>query len=227
MNLAHRLLTSLLLLVLLLPAEALANEQIVTLHDGSQVKVFLFYPKDHGEGPWPLCVLISGGVANEYIARAQFWLGHELANQGWAIGVPVSPDDKAFFGDNARAIPQVITELQKNQQISPGKSLLVGVSNGGSSAIEIAARDPEQFLGVVAVPGILKNPDVLQDMKQLPMFIRIGEQDFLRWHQQLPALREQLIKAGAKVDAALVPGANHVFPLNWDELTPWLDSLTK
>lgn len=202
-----------------------ATEQIVTLDDGSTVKVFLFYPQNMGEGPWPLCVLMSGGTANEYIARAQFWLGNELANRGWVIAVPVSPDANSFFGKNGEKIPKVVDRLQESNAIEKGKSLLVGVSNGGSSAIEIASRDPEKYYGVVAVPGIIKDKRAIADLKGLPLYIRIGEKDYLRWNRQLPSMIKLLEGAGANVNAELVPGESHVFPLDWDDLHPWLDSI--
>lgn len=220
-----RLLRNLLLLIVLLPGMLHATEKIVTLDDGSTVKVFLFYPQNMGEGPWPLCVLMSGGTANEYIARAQFWLGNELANRGWVIAVPVSPDANSFFGKNGEKIPKVVDRLQEFNDIQKGKSLLVGVSNGGSSAIEIASRDPEKYYGVVAVPGIIKDNGVVGDLKGLPMYIRIGAKDYLRWNRQLPSMIERLEEAGAKVDAELVPDESHVVALDWDDLQPWLDSI--
>ncbi|MDP1930826.1 MAG: hypothetical protein Q8L60_05160 [Gammaproteobacteria bacterium] len=222
-----KLLRNIILLLALLPGVIQATEEIVTLEDGSAVKVFLFYPKDHGEGPWPLTVLMSGGTGNEYIARAQFWLGHELANRGWVIAVPVSPDGNSFFGKSGEKIPLVIEQLQKLSDIEYGKTLLVGVSNGGSSAIEIGSRNPEKYFGVVAVPGIIKDPDNLGNFKDLPVFVRIGEDDFLRWNRLLPLLKSQLVGAGARVDAELVPNGSHVFPIEWDELQPWLDNVRK
>lgn len=203
------------------------HERMVELQDGSRIKVFVFFPKEQGDGPWPLGVLMPGGTANEYVARAQFWLGHELTNRGWAIAVPVSPDASSFFGENARKIPGVIDRLQESDRINDGKSLLVGISNGGTSAIEIGARNPENYFGVVAVPGIIKNPDVIQNMKELPVYIRIGENDLLRWYRQLPDVTRTLREAGARVDSDLVPDANHVFPLNWEELQPWLDGVSQ
>jgi predicted esterase len=220
------LIKPLLLLLLMLPAWLHANtEELIRLDDGSTVKVFTFYPKDHGQGPWPLCILMPGGAANEYVARAQFWLGRELANRGWAIAVPVSPDGTPFFGANAEKIPEIISHLKRSENILPGKSLLVGVSNGGSAAIEIASRSPQNYLGVVAVPGIIKNDSAIGNMQGLPVYVRIGANDSLRWNRQLPALIEKLNAADAKVNAALVPGAKHVFQINWDDLQPWLDSL--
>ncbi|MES3007580.1 MAG: dienelactone hydrolase family protein [Pseudomonadota bacterium] len=220
-----RLLTHLVFLLLLIPGLLHATEEIVTLEDGSTVKVFLFYPENDGEGPWPLTVLMSGGTANEYIVRAQFWLGYELASRGWVIAFPVSPDDNSFFGTNGEKIPKVIEHLQKLPAIEDGKSLLVGVSNGGSSALEIASRNPEKYYGVVAVPGIIKDHSSIGDFDNLPIFLRIGENDFLRWNRQLPKLEKELTEAGARVDAKLVPDGSHVFTIDWDELQPWLDSL--
>lgn len=214
-----------LVLLFLLPAMALADETVVQLDDGSSVKVFLFEPKDHGDGPWPLCVLMSGGSGNEYVARAQFWLGRELANQGWMIAVPVSPNNSPFTGENGRKIPKVIAQLQQSPNIMPGKALLVGVSTGGSSALELAAQNPEQYYGVVAVPGMLKDLSVIQDMKDLPVYLRIAENDLFRWNNHMPALVDALSAASAQVNARLVSDGRHVFRLNWDELQPWLESL--
>lgn len=219
------LIRKLVFLLWLIPGFIHAEEKYVTVEDGSTIKVFLFYPKNDGEGPWPLTVLMSGGTANEYIVRAQFWLGHELANRGWVIAVPVSPDANAFFGKSGERIPQVIEHLQQEPNIESGKSLLVGVSNGGSSALAIASHDPEEYYGVVAVPGIIKEGQSIGDFHDLPVYVRIGENDFLGWNRQLPLLERQLSLAGAQVNAKLELGANHVFPINWDELQPWLDKI--
>ena len=212
-------------LLWLIPGFIYADEEYVTVEDGSTIKVFLFYPKNDGEGPWPLSVLMSGGIANEYIVRAQFWLGHELANRGWVIAVPVSPDANAFFGKSGDRIPQVIAHLQEKSNIDKGKSLLVGVSNGGSSALEIASHNPDKYYGVVAVPGIIKDVETIGNFQDLPVFVRIGENDFLGWNRQLPQLEQELSAAGARVNAKLEPGANHVFPIDWEELQPWLDNV--
>jgi len=141
------------------------------------------------------------------------------------IAVPVAPDAKAFFGENGEKIPKVIAQLQDYPAIEKGKTLLVGVSNGGSSALEIAGRSPEKYFGVVAVPGILRDGAQVGNLQDLPIFIRIGEDDYLRWDKQLPRITQALSDAGARVDAKLQPDASHVFPIDWTELQPWLDSL--
>lgn len=211
--------------VMLLPSLAAARDTVVELEDGSSVKVFLFEPKNHGEGPWPLTVLMSGGSGNEYVARAQFWLGRELATRGWMIAVPVSPTNTPFTGENGQKIPKVISKLQEFPDILAGKALLVGVSTGGSSALELAAQHPDQYHGVVAVPGMLNDLSIIGDMNGLPVYLRIGEDDLFRWDRRMPALVSALQANGANVDAKLIPDAKHIFSLDWDNLHPWLQSL--
>ena len=215
------------MLTLVNPIGASANERRlnVTLDDGSDIKVFLFEPDDQGEGPWPLTILISGGVGNEYIARAQFWLGRKLAEHGWAIAVPVSPDNKPFTGENARRIPKVIAKLQKDEKVMYGKSLLVGVSSGGSSALEIATQEPTQYYGVIAAPGILRPGLTFGDLHNLPVYLRIAENDTFNWDDQLPEMMLRLTRANANVDAELIDNGSHVFQLDWQDLGRWLDSL--
>lgn len=209
-----------------MPGALLARETIVELEDGSSVKVFLFEPADQSSGPWPLTILMSGGSGNEYVARAQFWLGRELAKQGWMIAVPVSPTNTPFTGENGQKIPKVIKHLQTFDDIMPGKALLVGVSTGGSSALELAAQHPDQYHGVVAVPGMLRDLSLIQDMKNLPVYLRIAEDDLFRWNREMPALVQALEIGGARVNARLVTGGKHVFRLDWNELQPWIESLT-
>lgn len=207
------------------PLYATVRETLIELQDGGTVKVFIFEPDNHGDGPWPLSILMAGGGGNEYVARAQFWLGQELANQGWLIAVPVSPTANYFAGENDHRIPEVISQLQTHSSISGQKALLVGVSTGGSFALELAARQPELYYGVVAAPGMLKDLSIIKDMKQLPVYLRIGERDSFRWDRSMPALVQALEEAGAQVNARLVPRGQHIFRMNWDNLRPWLDSL--
>lgn len=209
------------------PSAAMARDRVkeIVLDDGSTVKVFLFVPENSGDGPWPLCVLMSGGSGNEYVARAQFWLGRELSEHGWMIAVPVSPNSEPFTGENGKKIPKVISILQEESDILSGKALLVGVSTGGSSALELAAQNPDQYQGVVAVPGMLKDPGIIGEMGGLPVYLRIGEEDMFRWDDQMPALVQALEAGNARVDARLIEDGKHIFRLDWNELKPWLDSL--
>lgn len=201
-----------------------AAEELVTLVGGDQVKVLYFEPNASAEAP-PLAILISGGSNSEFMARAQFWMGKEMVARGWAIALPVSPGGRHYFVDNAEHFPALIADLRRIHTLRPGRTLLVGISSGGSAALEIAARDPRQYLGVVATPGRLHEDTALSALQGLPIFLRVGEKDDFRWNKRLDQLINRLEAAGARVDAAEVPGAKHIFPLNWDELEPWLQQV--
>ena len=102
-------------LLLLLPHGMLAAaEQTVQLQDGASVKLFFFEPHDvplaQGNPP-PLAIFIAGGSNNEFMAKAQFWLGKEFVDRGWAIAVPISPDGKGFSTGESSTLPQIIEQL--------------------------------------------------------------------------------------------------------------------
>lgn len=213
-----------LLSLLLLSLSVQAAEELVTLVGGDQVKVLYFEPDASAQAP-PLAVLISGGSNSEFMARAQFWMGKEMVARGWAIALPVSPGGRHYFVENAEHFPALIADLRRIHTLRPGRTLLVGISSGGSAALEIAARDPLPYLGVVATPGRLQEDTTIRALQGLPIFLRVGEKDDFRWNKYLDQLIIRLETAGARVDAAEVPGARHIFPLNWDELEPWLQQL--
>lgn len=200
-------------------------ERSVRLEGDTEVRLWVFHPRDSGDGPWPMAMLIPAGSGHDFIVKAQSWLGKELVDRGWVIAAPVSPDGASFFDEGLGDIEKIISELQQDPQIRPGKTLLVGISSGGSAALKIATDNPGQYFGVVAVPGRLKKSDPIPKLNGLPVFIRIADRDNFRWHKQLSDITRRLNDAGAVVDAALVPNARHIFKIDWNELDPWLDTL--
>ncbi len=212
-------------ILLLSPMLTLGAERTVSLQGQPDVRVWVFSPRDAGSGPWPLAVLIPAGSGQEYAVRAQFWLGREMTKRGWVVAVPGSPEGLSFVGDSENNISQVIGELQKDSTIRNGKTLLLGVSSGGSSALEIASKNPIAYYGVIAVPGRIKQSGPLPELEGLPVFLRIAENDYFRWHKQMADITQRLESAGARLDASLVPDAKHVIKVKLDELDRWLDTL--
>ncbi|MBL4820332.1 MAG: hypothetical protein JKY98_04980 [Gammaproteobacteria bacterium] len=218
------LLRAIVLLLALYPALGTGAEYVIPLDAETDVRVLVFPPQNSAEGPWPLAVIIPAGSGQEFIVRSQYWLGKELAARGWVIAVPIPRDNDAFFGDDTN-LAKVIAELQTQPSIDAGKSLLLGVSRGGTSALAIAIRNPGSYFGVVAVPGRLKHTEPLPELKGLRVFLRIADRDYFRWHKQLPEMSQRLESAGAKVNAALISDTRHIFRIDWSELEPWLSSL--
>ena len=209
------------------PLLAVGAERTVALEAETEVRIWVFSPRDSGVGPWPLAMMIPAGSGQEYAVKAQFWLGREMTKRGWVVAMPVSPEGLSFVGDSENNISQVIAELQKDPSILPGKTLLLGVSSGGSSALEIASKNPASYFGVVAVPGRLKQSGPLPALDGLPVFLRVAEKDYFRWNKQMPDMTQRLESAGARIDAALVPDARHVIKVDLDELDRWLGTLAR
>lgn len=212
-------------LLCLLPSLMLvAAEQSVRLDNGSSVRLFFFEPQTDNIPP-PLAIFIAGGSSNEFMAKAQFWLGKEFVDRGWAIAVPISPDGTQFSLGDSSILPQIVQQLYSSHNLQGAKPLLVGMSSGGSEAIALATLNPALYRGVVATPGRIKSDAVLGALDGLPLYIRIGEKDDFRWNRMLALMTEQLTDAGAIVDSAIVGDARHVFQIDWDSLEDWLGEL--
>ncbi len=220
-----------LLLLVCLPCvqmSALAQTERVevTLPDASTLAVYRLLPATPPAEGAPLVVLMPGGSGDESLARdLHFWLGEELKERGWAVAVPVSPNGRSFRGSNNALIPQLIAVLQEDERIHDGRTLLAGISNGGMSALEIAARSPEDFLGVMAVPALIPERLDATRLRGMPIYLRIGDQDEFSWMNRFEETRAALEQAGAIVDAGLVFMAPHMFSMEWETLDPWLQSV--
>ena len=210
--------------LLISPAFLNAAEDTLVLDDGLSLRVLWFEPDSVVEPP-PLAILMTGGSNNDFLARAQFWMGKEMVKRGWAVAVPISNQGRKFFVEHSSLMPEIVGRLRNSHNVSENKALLVGISRGGSAALAIAARTPEEYLGVVATPGRIWDETHFENLDGLPVFLRVGEKDDFRWHKQLESNANLLRQAGARVDAALVPDAHHIFPLNWAELERWLTAL--
>ncbi len=199
-------------------------QERIELEDGSQLTVFLVEPAETTDRLSPLVILMGGGPGNLSISRdTSQWLGSEFARRGWLVAVPVSPNNRAFRGyENNQKILMLIDQLQQRDDVAPGKTLLAGISNGGMSALEIARRNPERFLGVAAVPALSTSAFDNKPLAGFPVYLRIGGEDQLGWAERFDETVAALEEAGVDLDAAILDSAPHMFRMNWESLDAWL-----
>ena len=218
----------LLIVILITSSMSLAQERI-TLEDGSRLGVFMVKPAESLSEPAPLVILMGGGPGNASISRdTSIWLGGGFAERGWMVAVPVSPNNRAFRGvDNNNKVEQLIVELQKRTDILNGRVLLAGISNGGMSALEIARRDPEKYLGVAAVPALATSVVDNRPLSGFPVYLRIGGADQLGWADRFDETVKALTEAGVDLDAAILDSAPHMFRMNWESLDAWLKKVAE
>ena len=218
----------LVLITIIFCSIAHAQERI-TLEDGSRLSVYIVKPAQTLSEPSPLVILMGGGPGNASISRdTSIWLGGGFAERGWMVAVPVSPNNRAFRGDeNNHKVEQLITELQKRDEIANGKVLLAGISNGGMSALEIARRNPANYMGVAAVPALATSVVDNRVLAGFPVYLRIGGADQLGWAERFDETAEALTEAGVDLDAAILDSAPHMFRMNWESLEPWLEKVSE
>ena len=212
----------------LLPMTMQAQERI-TLQDGTVLNVFLVAPENGANRASPLVILMGGGPGNASISQdTSRWLGSGFAQRGWMVAVPISPNNRSFRGGvNNALITDLITQLQKRQNIAQGKVLLAGVSNGGMSALEIARRNPQDYLGVAAVPAISGADTDNEALRDFPIYLRIGGNDQLDWADRFDETVASLTEAGVVLDADVLDGAPHMFRMEWESLGDWLQEIQK
>ncbi len=214
------------LLLLLTGTSAFAEKRDIPLADGRHLAVYLLMPPASEREKPPLVVMMPGGSGEDALARdLQYWLGEEFVQRGFAVVIPVSPNGRSFRGVNNALIPMLIDAMQETFQIGDDKPLLVGISNGGMSAVEIAAATPERFRGIVAVPALVPRGLDISALAGMPIYLRIGDQDEMSWSGRLEETADTLRAAGAQVDAGLVFMAPHMFQMEWETLDPWLAAL--
>jgi predicted esterase len=202
-----------------------AAQERIDLGDGSQLTVFMVRPAQSSSEPSPLLILMGGGPGNASISRdTPIWLGSGFAERGWMVAVPVSPNNRAFRGyENNQKVAQLISVLQQREDIAGGRVMLAGISNGGMSALEIARRNPDAYLGVVAVPALATSAYDNRALKNFPVYLRIGGEDELGWMDRFDDTVAALIEAGVDLDAAILDSAPHMFRMNWESLDSWLE----
>ncbi len=221
-----KLIKILFILICVMPLSTQAQERI-SIADGSILNVFIVPPTQGYDGPRPLVILMGGGAGNVSISQdTSRWLGSGFAARGWMVAVPISPNNRSFRGsENNQKVAQLIAELQKRDDIATGKVLLAGISTGGMSALEIARRNPANYFGVAAIPAVSGSNTNNSALAGFPIYLRIGGADQLGWADQFETTVASFKDAGAKLDAAILDGAPHMFRMDWSTLEPWLEGV--
>lgn len=216
------------LLLLFIPITAFTQTEF-QLNDGSQINAYFDVPDATENGsPHPLVIIMGGGPGDARIASSTFRRhGEEFIERGWAVAAPVSPNGQSFWGDNADKVRQLIALIKQREDIDNGPVLLMGISNGGISSLEIASLYPQEYLGVIAVPALASNASALSSLDGFSVYLRIGSEDRLGWGDRFDATVQILNGVGVKLNAGLLQDTGHTFPLNWPDLETWLTTVAE
>ena len=131
-----------------------------------------------GGGPQTMNT-VDGMLARNFRAEAE--------KRGYIVVAPAAPDGELFFEDGARIFPEFLKMILADYKIQDGKFHIAGLSNGGISALHVAAANPQYFLSVTAFPGYMwePTPAKLVAISKMCVFMYVGENDEYRWHDEM------------------------------------------
>lgn len=111
----------------------------------------------------------------------------EAEKRGYIVVAPAAPNGNLYFENGARIFPEFLEMILSDYKIEGGKFHIAGVSNGGISALHVAALNPQYFLSVTAFPGFMwqSTPAKLQAISKMCVFMYVGENDRYHWHDEM------------------------------------------
>jgi predicted peptidase len=135
----------------------------------------------------------------------------EAEKGGYIVVGVAAPEGDLFFEGGERIFPDFLKMILADYKIQDGKFHIAGVSNGGISALHIAAANPQYFVSVTAFPGFMweATPAKLQAISKMCVFMYVGENDEYRWHDEMKSEVEYLRSKGTVARYTVEKGQPH------------------
>jgi poly(3-hydroxybutyrate) depolymerase len=195
------------------PAKASVLEQTKEVA-GVEVSYKVVLPDGYdATNAYPTIVAFGGGrqamnTVDRILARN---FRAEAEKRGYIVVALAAPDGQLYFEDGARIFPELLEIILADYKIEGGKFHIAGVSNGGISALHIAAANPQYFLSVTAFPGFMweATPAKLQAISKMCVFMYVGENDRYRWHDEMMREVEFLRAQGSVARYTVEEGQPH------------------
>ena len=170
-----------------------------TPHEGEALDYVSITPTDYDASrEYPVIILVHGFGASMYdlaglspgISQTDYVylcpngivpidVGGGQEGFGWTT--PGGFNDEAESQRAEDAFEAFMNEVSAPYKVQPGKTLVVGFSQGGGIAYRYGLTRPEMFAGVAALSASLAEPDKLlprlPDSRTQPIFIGHGNQD--------------------------------------------------
>ena len=198
-----------------------------------------------GAGPFPTIVALHGwgASAHDLIGLAPFFqrgsalvlcpegpvsfeIGPGLAGHGWFPLAGAGPPDRRAFQRGADLLRRFLDDTLARYPVDRRKIVLLGFSQGGVMAYDLALREPARFAGVVALSSWLPAPLVPPKQPEhegFPVFVVHGTQDPMIPVERARESREALLRLGVGLTYREFEMGHEIRPEALRELVRWLD----
>ncbi|HEY8519295.1 MAG TPA: alpha/beta hydrolase-fold protein [Gammaproteobacteria bacterium] len=181
---------------------------------GATVHYKVVLPADYDpEKEYPAVLVFGGGPQTmDTVDRTlERNFRAEAERRGYIVVAPAAPDGEQFFREGDRIFPEFLEMILGEYRIEERKFHVAGPSNGGISALHVAAKHPQYFRSVTAFPGYLWQPTdaKLIALSSLCVFLYIGERDEFPWHSEMQREAEFLRARGALARYTVEKGQPH------------------
>ena len=184
------------------------------LSDGTKVRYRVVTPK--GFDPtreYPTVLYFAGGAGDMRTVAGSIrgsW-GKGAEESGYLLIAPIVNGRKLFFRGGEAIFPEFLDRMRQDYKITGGKFHLFGISNGGISAMHVAALHPGYFTSVLTMPGYLKDatPERYGALKDMCIALIAGETDTV-WAANATRDHAALTDMGRAPFIRIVPGGGHV-----------------
>ena len=199
-----------------------------------------------GEGPFPSIVVLHGwgASAHDLIGLAPllnagealvlspqgpvaFPIAEGVPGYGWFDLTRGGPPQPSEIKQAADAVDRFLTAAAARYPVDPRKQVLLGFSQGGVVAYELALRDPSRFTDLVALSSWLPQELVSgagsPRLENLPVFVSHGTQDPMIPVERGRDSRERLTALGAILTYREYEMQHEIRPEALRDLLRWLD----
>ena len=213
-------------------------------HQGEGLKYITVLPDGYNpEASYPLIIMLHGFGANMqdlaglapainsdgYVyacpnAPIAFDLGHGHAGYGWMSPRGQSTPEEVESAQDL--LGGFFDEVLEQFQVTPGRSVLLGFSQGGGMTYRCGLPRAQTFAGLVALSAFLPDPNELEDRlpedRTQPIFIAHGLSDPLIPIDAAVNARKFLEDAGYSTEYHEYNMAHEISAEVINDLVPWL-----
>lgn len=199
-----------------------------------------------GDGPFPTVIALHGwgASAHDLFGLAPFFLGGEaltICPQG-SVTVPIAPGYEGYgwfpitgggppdpreFARAAGQLRGFIDAALERYPIDRRKVVLVGFSQGGVMAYELALRDPTRYVGLAALsawlPEALVSVTKLPEHEGFPTLVVHGTEDPMIPVDRGRESRDRLRRLGVALSYREFEMGHEIRPEALREVLTWLD----